>query len=774
LKLLDRYVIRETLVPFSVALTLFTFLVQTRPMLDRAQELLAKGIKLGTVAKLLVLLLPQALGVTLPMAFLAGVLMALGRLSGDREGVALLACGVSPLRLLRPVLLMAVVVGAADMYTLVHLVPTNNQRFRVETFRILIAQSEGDIKPGVFYEGFPGKVVYVRERKPGTTRWSGVLLADTSQPGRPPALTFAESGYLDINAERQQAMIVLEGEAVQYVPGQSGAVYDVARARDVRIAVPAESIFGKISLPPGLAEMTIPELRAAEAAKRAAVPPISPHPEVMQRHQMFSFPVACVVFALIGLALGLHTRKEGMLGGFALGMAGIFVYYGIMQLCASMAKGGTLPSEWARWVPDIVLGAVGLAAIWWRTVSAGREITIALPAWAAALKARTHAGNAPSAAPPRVVVVIRIPDVQLPRPRILDWYVGQRYVNVAVLCFFGLLGLYYISTLIDKSERLAKGQATLAMLVEYFYYSTPQFIVYIVPMAILVAVLATIGGLVRSGELVVMRACGVSLYRAAVPLVMLALVWSGGLFLLDDRVLAHANRKAAELDDAIRGNATPEQTLVASRNWRADEDGRVYYYGLLDVPRQTIYNVSIFETARAPYRLLTHAYITRAVFTGASWKSQSGWVQRFADQRRPTRQSFQTRLIRFPAPDFFRDAAKEPEMMTFSELNRHITEMRQSGLNLAESRVTLQERIAFPFVTIVMTLLGIPFGVTTGRRGALYGMGLAVILGSAYWLVNTFFLAVGQASLLPPVLAAWAANVLFLTAAVYFTLTVRT
>ena len=91
-----------------------------------------------------------------------------------------------------------------------------------------------------------------------------------------------------------------------------------------------------------------------------------------------------------------------------------------------------------------------------------------------------------------------------------------------------MIGLYYIGTLIDKSERLFKGEATAAMLVEYFYYSTPQFIAYVAPMAVLVAVLATIGGLMRTGELVVMRACGVSLYRVGLPLIVLALVWSGG------------------------------------------------------------------------------------------------------------------------------------------------------------------------------------------------------------------------------------------------------
>lgn len=73
-----------------------------------------------------------------------------------------------------------------------------------------------------------------------------------------------------------------------------------------------------------------------------------------------------------------------------------------------------------------------------------------------------------------------------------------------------------------------------------------------------------------------------------------------------------------------------------------------------------------------------------------------------------------------------------------------------------------------------MTILGVPFGLTTGRRGALYGFGLAIGLFMSYWLLNTFFVAVGQAGLMPAVLAAWAANVLFLAAAGYFVLTVRT
>jgi lipopolysaccharide export LptBFGC system permease protein LptF len=73
-----------------------------------------------------------------------------------------------------------------------------------------------------------------------------------------------------------------------------------------------------------------------------------------------------------------------------------------------------------------------------------------------------------------------------------------------------------------------------------------------------------------------------------------------------------------------------------------------------------------------------------------------------------------------------------------------------------------------------MTLLGVPFGVTTGRRGALYGIGLALVLAVGYWLLLTIFVAMGAAAVLPPPLAAWAANILFVAGAVYLMLTVRT
>ena len=112
--------------------------------------------------------------------------------------------------------------------------------------------------------------------------------------------------------------------------------------------------------------------------------------------------------------------------------------------------------------------------------------------------------------------------------------------------------------------------------------------------------------------------------------------------------------------------------------------------------------------------------------------------------------------------------------MSLAELREYIKQQHASGFSLTDERVNLHKKIAFPAVTLVMTLLAVPFAVTTGRRGALYGVGLAIMLAIAYFLLTAVFSAAGKATVLPPMLAAWAPNLFFLIAAAYLTLRVRT
>ena len=394
----------------------------------------------------------------------------------------------------------------------------------------------------------------------------------------------------------------------------------------------------------------------------SAPPAISPHNEIMHLHQMFSFPVACLVFALLGLALGLNTRKEGKLAGFTLGLAVILVYCGLLGIADAWTKAGNwrarrqLPGRWARWMPNIVLGVVGIVAVWWRSRSAGGALTFARARRGSRAAQRDRRPTAGAArrrpAAPRLVRRGRDshPGLPLPAPRLLDLYVSGRYLRVVGA---GVRqparASSYIGTFIDKSEKLFKGQADGWMFLSFLYYSTPQFIVLrrcrwpcSSPCS------ATIGGLTRTGELIVMRACGVSLYRAALPLLVLALVWSGGAVPARRPRARAANRRAEVLDDRS-GAGTPHtlrrRQLELAR--RASRRAASTTTRRSTAGARTLHGLSVFETARAPVPAdEPHLRGAAPVRARAPGGPSSGWAQRFAAGDQATRESFDARPAR--------------------------------------------------------------------------------------------------------------------------------
>ena len=151
------------------------------------------------------------------------------------------------------------------------------------------------------------------------------------------------------------------------------------------------------------------------------------------------------------------------------------------------------------------------------------------------------------------MLVIRLPRLRWPVPGLLDRYISRIYVKIVGLSFFALLGLFHISTFLDRSDKIFKGQTNPADVGRLLVYMTPQFVYYVIPIAALLSVLVTFGLLSRNSELTVMKACGISLYRASLSVIVLSLTFSLVIFRLEQRVLASANRKAEIIDAKIRG-----------------------------------------------------------------------------------------------------------------------------------------------------------------------------------------------------------------------------
>jgi lipopolysaccharide export system permease protein len=350
LKILDRYVIREVLPPFLLAMLVFTFLLIVQPVMEHAEALLAKGVPLLTVGHIILTLVPQALAIAIPIGLLVGLLVGFGRLSSDRELVAMLAGGVSLYRLLRPVAVLSVIATAVTLEVMIVAIPDANQTYREITYGIVEQRAQDDIKPRVFFEDFPNKVLYVRDTPESGDGWRGVFVADTSKPGWPVAYV-AERGRLVLNRAERRVDLILE-RGVRYSED------DALEFGSHRISLDPEAVFPRSGPQRGIREMSIADLQAQIRQKEQHGIPF--HSEVMALQQKFSIPVACLVFGVIGLGLGVTSRKDGRLAGFVLGLAVVFLYYVIMYVAESMTKGHLLPAAWSRWVPDLILGPLGV------------------------------------------------------------------------------------------------------------------------------------------------------------------------------------------------------------------------------------------------------------------------------------------------------------------------------------------------------------------------------------------------------------------------------
>jgi LPS export ABC transporter permease LptF/LPS export ABC transporter permease LptG len=792
MRLLDRYIVREMLPPFAIALLVFTFVLIIPFIIEMAEQLIAKGVPWLTLLRLTATLVPQALGLTIPMAFLLAILVALGRLSADREVMVLMACGVSPFRMMRPVLILAVLCWAATSWVMIEAIPNENQNYREITMRIIADRAEGQVRPREFFEDFPDTVLYVREVPPGAG-WVDVFAANTRNPAEP-EIFIASRGRMVVNREKRTIEMVLEDGARHRTKASEPATYEVVRFQQTILNLNPDAVFPRTGPARGDRELSIGELQQKIAEFQANG--LSPHNQIIEIHKKFSIPIACFVFAFVGLGLGISNRRDGKLASFVLGIGVIFIYYIVMFGAHSMTKGGLMPAWLAMWVPNIVLGGVGLVLVWSRATAVDAPIRIALPLWLAKRLSnvtgsadRTDAPRAPLGARPfdsaqgkrtRPVIVIRIPRLNFPRPNLLDLYISRLYLRILVMATAGMAGLFYISTFIDLSDKWFKGQTTLGTLVAYLGWETPQFMAWILAIAVLLSALVTIGLLTKSSELIVMRACGVSLYRTAVPLLLFGVIAGAFLFALEERVLSVTNRRASYLKHLIR-TGSPQTFDVLNRKWLMGRNGEIYRYEYYDPRRQELNGLSVFEFDPATRALVRRTFATRAAYEprapqgdGQPWVAHAGWQRQFAAGDVTTFDQYQTARLPLEPSSYFVTEAPAPDRMNFAQLKAYIATLMASGYNVLEYEVGLHRKIAYPFVAVIMTLIAVPFAVTTGRRGAMYGVGVGIVLALVYWTMISIFAAVGSAGVIPPLLAAWAPNLIFGAAAAYLLLTVRT
>jgi len=373
-KVLHRYVFREILVPFALGLGVFTFVLLLARLLKLIELVVNRGIPFTTVARVFLYLLPAFLEVTVPMAMLLAILVAFGRLSADSEITALRSSGVSLYQLMPPVATFVIIVTIATAGLAWYGRPWGNRALRTAMWDMARTRATAGLKPQVFNDEFPGLIIYAEQIDTTADQLDRVLISDERDPQQSNTV-FARSGYMISDTERETVTLRLLDGTIHTTDATAGASYQTEfRSYDVNLDLRATlaDARGKTDDPN---ELTIGQLHRTIEAKQAQGMPVTA--ELVEYHRKFAIPFACVVFALIAMPLGIQPARAVRSRGFAVSLVVIFTYYMLLSTGQGFAEQGRVAPVIGLWLPNVVLGVVGLAFL----RRAGRERPLVTTGW---------------------------------------------------------------------------------------------------------------------------------------------------------------------------------------------------------------------------------------------------------------------------------------------------------------------------------------------------------------------------------------------------------
>jgi LPS export ABC transporter permease LptG/LPS export ABC transporter permease LptF len=765
MRILTRYILSEILSHALLGGALFTFILYMRD-LGRILELVVhNSSSLVSVLKIFLFILPNTLVVTIPMAVLVGILLGLSRLAADSEITAMRASGIGVLNFVRVAAIVAVVGWVAGLVNSLYFAPQASAALLQLEGSLKSSQASFEIQPRVFYEDFKDYVLYVQEVKAGSgvANWRNIFLADLSDASSPRIIS------------AEQATVVNDQDSILRMRLRNGVEHETDASQPNQYTI---STFAETDLPLplsdkdetrlGRSDAPILAIPSAELAKRgrglAANTPDGRAAQI-ELNKRLSYPAACLVLMLVGVPLGMATRRGGKSAGFVLTILLVFIYYFLSIIGVALARQGKVLPFAGVWLANVIFGIGGVVLL--RQMATGSAALAFLGTAAVWVKGRFPTLKTP-ARPERVIEPVKR-HKRGKFPLILDDYILREFLTTLGLVLVTFVMLLLVFTFFELIGDIIRNKTPFITVGDYLINLTPSMIYTITPLSVLLAVLVTFGALHRNNELTAMKATGISLYRVALPILVIALLVAGALFTFNETYVPTANRRQEALRSVIKGK--PAQTFFRpDQKWmfgsqQSGKVDRIFYYQFFDPVNDRFANVTVFEIDPATFLLSRRIFATTAHWEPQvqQWIFENGWVRTFSGDAVEDYQSFDVRTFsEIPErPQYFKKESLQSQEMSFVQLSRYIRDLSQSGFDTMPLRVQLNVKLAYPLITLVMAVLAIPFALSMGRRGSLTGIAAAIGLAVAYWVTAAIFQAMGNVNMLPAILAAWSPDVLF-------------
>jgi lipopolysaccharide export LptBFGC system permease protein LptF len=524
-----------------------------------------------------------------------------------RNRLALRANGVSSRRVIPPVLLFAALGMGLAGFASLRLTPLASRESVRIINQLMATQLSAEVQPRVFVEDFPNRILYLGDVAPGDpVRWHPVFMANLTAPdkrvtglkekGMGP-MVFTAREALVISDPQQRRMQLSMRDAFTHEMSSEGTASD--------------AFFPKLDMTLEAAPAREQALRSSAMNTGQLLRALKPGSKLeadsaveyrIELHRRFALPVACIMLALVGIPLGIATRKGGRSAGYVNAVfLAFFCYYLSSVSLISLAKQGTLPVPVAIWLPDVVFGLAGLILIARMERPGDRDPLAVIGSWFGARFAavKEWTGAKPAS---RRIAGWRLPLL----PQLIDTYILSQFLFYMGLMLTSFVTLTLIWNFFELTGDMVRNKIPLSTMFTYLFFLTPALIYETLPVSVLVAVLVTFGVLSRQNEITAFKASGVSLRRLAAPILIGCTLFSAGLFAFDFYYVPGANRRQDALRDQIKGRAT-QTYMTADRKWIMGHGSRIYYYRYFD-PSAEMLDVNVFELDSKTFRMRRCAF----------------------------------------------------------------------------------------------------------------------------------------------------------------------
>jgi lipopolysaccharide export system permease protein len=341
------------------------------------------------------------------------------------------------------------------------------------------------------------------------------------------------------------------------------------------------------------------------------------------------------------------------------------------------------------------------------------------------------------------------------------------FLKILAMLVVGISGIFSLIDLSGRLDSFIPGKPSAQSLVLYAVYNMPRFLIYLLPMAVLICSLFTFSQAFRRKEIVAIKTAGGRLKSLLIPFVATGVCLSIAAFLMGEMVMPDFSRRSIELRNTLSGKSKRISFSEGSL-WLKDKNGSPVKIDLYVPDRKVAEGIDIF--IRGKDFLADEIMAQKAYWNGHTWV-----LEHVRKYNMNTGKIEHLKTLEYPdlgSPELFSENIKKPDEMGIAELYRYTQKLRKAGFRDTRLVVDINSKISFPLINFFMMLLGISLALRMNLGGGLFSAGLGLLIGLCYWFGFTFSLTMGYAGILPPVIAAWTIPLLFGAAAVYLYMTI--